>query len=200
MYFLFLENVWFWKETVGSRRFQTVRPQERLLDSNWQWGLYSVEWDPGVEISSVKCEGGNTEGENNGCCTGSYGTRMKCLNKEWTDGPGKWFSYQIMQPYLICYWTVHTFKKYLRIVQYSISWISSFSFSVVNTNLKHPHLIMHITCLIMRNSKCENFMFRYLPKRAQVVIVTGVANGVSAVLRRCVRPLILYLEDYTLRM
>ena len=25
-----------------------------------------VEWDPGVEISSVKCEGGN-----NGCCTGS---------------------------------------------------------------------------------------------------------------------------------
>ena len=48
-----------------------VRPQERLLDSNWEWGLYSVEWDPGVEISLVKCEGGNTEGGNNGCCTGS---------------------------------------------------------------------------------------------------------------------------------
>ena len=36
-----------------------------------EWGLYSVEWDPGVEISSVKCEDGNTEGGNNGCCTGS---------------------------------------------------------------------------------------------------------------------------------
>ena len=29
-------------------------------------GAYSVKWDPGVEISSVKCEGGN-----NGCRTGS---------------------------------------------------------------------------------------------------------------------------------
>ena len=52
-------------------RAYSVCPQERLLDSNWEWGLYSVEWDPGVEISLVKCESGNTEGGNNGCCTGS---------------------------------------------------------------------------------------------------------------------------------
>ena len=31
------------KEPVGSRHFKTVhsvRPQERLLDSNWEWGLH----------------------------------------------------------------------------------------------------------------------------------------------------------------
>ena len=50
-------------------------------DGNWEWSLCSEEWDPDVEITSVKHEGGTTEGRkteggtteggNTGCCTGS---------------------------------------------------------------------------------------------------------------------------------
>ena len=40
----------------GTRRCKqyTLFISRRLLDSNWEWGLHSEEWDPGVKISLVK--------------------------------------------------------------------------------------------------------------------------------------------------
>ena len=50
-----------------------------------EWGLYSVEWDPGVEISSVKCEGGSTEGGNNGAWCGAN-WRVQSISLGWKFG------------------------------------------------------------------------------------------------------------------
>ena len=49
------------KRTGGTRRFEqcALFVFRRMLDSNWEWSLCSVERDPGEGISSVKGEGGN---------------------------------------------------------------------------------------------------------------------------------------------
>ena len=63
----------------------------RLLDFNWEWGLYSEEWDPGVEISSVKCEGGNKDAalDPESWCAGCVLTQVCQV------GVGQWGSKQL---------------------------------------------------------------------------------------------------------